>query len=96
MEVIYRKVSDNTEKMSFVAEIQVKLEVERIWKGIANKEVMVRTSTGDCGYKFAMGEEYLVYAYDKDILTTSACTRTKLLAQAIKDIKEIGRSRRKP
>ena len=94
-EVIFRKVGENDQKMSFVPEAQVKFEVEKSWKGGENRELIVRTSAGDCGYQFTVGERYLVYAYNQDILTTSGCTRTKSLAQATADLKELGRPRKK-
>ena len=43
---------------------------------------------GDCGYRFEIGKEYLVYAYlgeDKK-LSTGICTRTGLLTKADEDL----------
>ena len=96
MEVIYKKIGENDQKMSFLPEVQVVFEVEHLWKGINNKVFIVRTSAGDCGYKFVFGERYLVYAYGKDLLMTSGCTRTKPLVKATEDLKELGKPKKKP
>ena len=93
-ETIYKKVSENKGKVSFVAEVLVKFVVEKSWKGAKNKEFIIRTSEEGCGYKFTLGEKYLVYAYGKDILATSGCTRTRSLADARDDLKELGRPRK--
>ena len=46
---------------------------------------------GDCGYPFAVGETYLVYArYLGPRLYTTICSRTRLLAQAGADLRALG------
>lgn len=44
----------------------IEFEVEKSWKGISEKEVVIGTGDGggDCGYSFEKNEEYVVYAYD--------------------------------
>jgi hypothetical protein len=43
---------------------------------------------GDCGYAFKLGQRYLVYAYREEgdkRLSTSICTRTRLIKEADDD-----------
>jgi hypothetical protein len=80
--------------------LSVTISVASIWKGVAEKEVVVTTGTddGNCGYKFAVGKTYLVYANAsgkgaKKALSTSSCHRTDLLEKAGEDLKDIGKGR---
>ena len=70
----------------------VKFEVEKYWKGIFENNVIIGTGFGggDCGYRFENGEDYLVYAYGDNTLSTNSCSRTKLLASAQDDLRELG------
>lgn len=46
-------------------------------------------SSGDCGYKFQQGEQYLVYAYQSSVkneLTAFGCSNTRPLAEAREDL----------
>jgi hypothetical protein len=64
----------------------VQFRVLERFKGIATPSVSIHTGfgEGDCGFQFAVGTEYLVYAYvetdtidtQKRYLRTSICTRT--------------------
>ena len=63
-------------------ELAVTFAVESQWKGVADKEVVVRTGIDDgiCGYKFKKGASYLIYAHETKrdevkYLATSICTR---------------------
>src|SRR5262245_6983615 len=72
----------------------VRFNVEESWKGTLSKEATVFTgqSGGDCGYKFEVGQRYLVYAYrynDAD-LGTNICQRTANLIEAAEDLKVLG------
>ncbi len=73
-------------------EYNVRFEVEKYWKGISEKNVTIETDSGGgaCGYRFEKGEEYLVYAYGDDTLSTNRCSRTRLLANAQKDLLSLG------
>jgi hypothetical protein len=58
---------------------KVSFKVNRSWKGVATTETEVHTGYGggDCGVRFIVGAEYLVYAYAwNDRLETSVCGRT--------------------
>lgn len=60
----------------------VTILVKRVYKGTAQGEVMVLTGTGtgDCGYDFRTGKEYLVFAdtIEGGALFTSICSQTDL------------------
>jgi len=72
-------------------EYLVRFTVVRAYKGIDGEEVEVGTagSSAACGYGFADGERYLVYAYRRsegERLSTNLCTRTCALAWANDDL----------
>ena len=74
--------------------VTVRFKVEEFWKGKLSKEATVSTGQGggDCGYKFEVGQRYLVYAYgynDAD-LGTNICQRTASLIEAAEDLKVLG------
>lgn len=79
----------------------VKLKVTRWWKGDAREEVYLYTSVrkypdGSSSvmaedFQFRKGESYLVYAFSRDgHLVTSGCSRTRKLAEAEEDLRELG------
>lgn len=81
----------------------VTFEVASIWKGDIGKRVKVTTALhgATCGYGFKKGGEYLVYCYAskaKDgepvVLRTNICTRTRPMANAAADIKDIGEGKK--
>ena len=70
-----------------------KFSVEQPYLGVAGTEVEVLTGSGggDCGYPFAIGQRYLVYANrGKTNLITSICTRTKPFIEANEDLAFLG------
>lgn len=91
IKIVYDKVSedDGTKTLSFQQIVLVKIVAERIWKGVTNKEFIVRTAVDGCGYEFKVGSRYLVYAYGQHILSTSGCTRTKPLSEAAMEVKQL-------
>lgn len=79
--------------------VKVTFEVDSSWKGIKGNKVTLSTalSSASCGFEFVEGESYIVYAYandedDSGKLEASLCSRTKLLASASEDLKELGPS----
>jgi hypothetical protein len=46
----------------FQGSLSVTFEVERAWKGVSSRVLLVGGSIGSCGYPFEMGREYLVFA----------------------------------
>ena len=59
--------------------VSVRFRVENVWKGKLFREVTIFTGQGggDCGYRFEVGESYLVYASgSNEILNTNICQRT--------------------
>ena len=68
-----------------------KFSVEQPYLGVAGTEVEILTGSGTCGYRFTIGQRYLVYAYQsKTNLTTNICTRTKPFNQADEDLAFLG------
>jgi len=68
----------------------VRLTVDQPIRGMQSAEVDVVTGWGggDCGYAFKLGQRYLVYAYREEgdkRLSTSICTRTRLIKEADDD-----------
>ncbi|MEJ7849250.1 MAG: hypothetical protein WKF92_14300 [Pyrinomonadaceae bacterium] len=75
---------------------EVRFKVLQTWKGVTTETVSVFTANRCCicGYKFAVGERYLVYAYSSDEdWATSFCTRTKILSEADEDLKVLGKNK---
>jgi hypothetical protein len=68
-----------------------RFSVEQSYLGVAGTEVEVFTGRGggDCGFRFGMGQRYLVYAYG-DKLSTTICTRTTSFSQANEDLAFLG------
>jgi len=69
----------------------VHLIVDQPIRGMQSSEVDVITGWGggDCGYGFKLGQRYLVYAYREkksNRLSTSICTRTRLISEAEDDL----------
>lgn len=77
--------------------VAVRFKIEESWKGAPSKEATVFTGQGggDCGYKFEVGQQYLVYAYryNETDLGTNICQRTASLIQAAEDLKVLGRGK---
>jgi hypothetical protein len=75
--------------------LTVRLRVSKIWKGEVGEEVKVHTAASGaaCGYSFAEGETYLVYASrdEADPLRVSLCSRTALEKSADEDLKFLGK-----
>jgi hypothetical protein len=80
-------------------ELVVTLRVPRAWKGIDSAEqtkVRTRKDSADCGFPFTIGENYLVYAQalepaqDGVSLQVLRCGRTRPLAEAEDDMRELG------
>jgi hypothetical protein len=74
--------------------VEVTFRVTEIWKGVDTDRLTVRTaaSTASCGFEFALGQHYIVYAQDTpNGLATGLCTRTAELAAASDDLKALGK-----
>jgi hypothetical protein len=65
--------------------------VDESFRGVNAAQIEVRTGMedGDCGYRFNLGERYLVYANfnpANGFYDTSICTRTRPLSEAAEDL----------
>ena len=72
------------------------LEVSRVWKGAVTATVKVKTQGAGsmCGFSFAVGESYLVYADgEPGGLSTSLCSRSAGSKAARDDFKALGTSK---
>lgn len=73
--------------------ITITFSALQIWKGPDYKNLVLTTARNpaSCGYPFQRNKEYLVYAYGKeDKLTTSICRRTRPIADAQEDLRDLG------
>jgi hypothetical protein len=71
----------------------VTFAVTQAWRGVNAEEVVVRTASNSaaCGYEFAGGVTYLVYAGgEPEALTVSLCSRTAPLLEASLDRTALG------
>ena len=73
--------------------LRVTIAVHSAWKGEIAEQATVYTAFTCCvcGFRFEIGEEYLVYAYGQDgVHRTSICDRTKRLEAAGEDLEQLG------
>ncbi len=69
--------------------LSVKFQANRIFKGVNSRFITVRTPSSSvmCGYRFIVGNNYLVYAYlSQNYLWVNLCSRTNLVQNAQKDL----------
>ncbi len=70
----------------------VRLQIAEVLTGVdpAQKEIEILTGmgSGDCGYSFQAGVDYVIYAYrnSEGRLETGTCSRTRPLAKAADDL----------
>lgn len=72
---------------------RVRLQAVRSWKGLESEAVELSTAaeSAACGFNFAQGQSYLVYAYaDEGKLRVTSCSRTRLMAEAGEDLQTMG------
>ena len=81
-------------------QLTVRFSVERVWKGPVSSELTVSThaQTDACGFPFALGRRFIVYARShlQGPLSTYSCSRTRSDADGRDDFRYLGRSRRPP
>lgn len=69
------------------------IEVDQIWKGPSQSQIMIKSAadSAGCGMEFIEGKNYLVYAYgEENDLETGLCERTALLSDATQDLNILG------
>lgn len=70
----------------------ISFSVDQAFLGVNGSPISVMTGGDDCGYEFKIGEQYLVYAsrrQKKEMLSTSACARTRPVRNAGVDLEYI-------
>ena len=93
---------ENTGKQVDYEVLSYVFETDKWWKGEAKREVVLYTDhtrdadgtqhISDCDVGFEVGREYLIYAYGEgDEFGTGACSLTKRISRAAKDIKALNR-----
>jgi hypothetical protein len=64
----------------------VSFDVSRSYRGAQQKKIRIRTGVGggDCGFRFEVGEQYLVYGFAREAgqLSTGICSGTALLEES--------------
>ena len=77
------------EQISSADPVLVEFNVSRVWKGPLRETMTVETERMgiSCGYEFAVGHRYVVYAYDGH---TGLCTRTRTMWLAARDFAALG------
>jgi hypothetical protein len=88
-------------KIPISTNVAVKFLTNEFWKGSLGEHVTVITGgkNGICGFRFRVGESYLVYAGnagEKKDLFTHSCTRTARLSVSGEDLKILGEPRPAP
>mgnify|MGYP001282446599 CR=1 FL=1 len=83
------------ERTSGYADIEVVVEVERVWKGAPEARHVVYTNAhgGLCGYTFRTGERYLIYTEaegSRDQLRVGLCGGTVEETRARRDLEVLG------
>lgn len=68
----------------------VEFDVETVWKGTVLETIYLTTNrdSASCGFTFAEGTSYVVYAQDD--LIVHRCSRTRPLSEASLDLDELG------
>lgn len=68
----------------------IDFEVTEAFRGVTSKQITIRTGTGggDCGFQFAEGKDYVVFA-NRDPLSTGTCSNTSRLDQFKGRIEEL-------
>ena len=68
----------------------IEFDVETVWKGTVRETMYLTTNrdSASCGFSFAEGASYVVYAQDD--LIVHRCSRTRLLSEAAQDLDELG------
>lgn len=74
---------------------EVRLRVDRSWKGIETEEVIVLVTRTSESPRYAVGERYLVFANLQDgKLLTGNCSRTKRIEYADEDLQQLGEGKK--
>jgi hypothetical protein len=74
--------------------LEVRLRVERSWKGVEGEEVSLSTDSTTESPHYRVGQKYLVFAYKRDgKLFTGNCSRTKKLGYAQEDLEQLDKTK---
>jgi hypothetical protein len=90
---VEKKADGRPDSYSSADLMRVIFRVLRSWKEVESAEAVVFTARMDasCGYEFAVGQRYLVYASTSERgLVTGACTRTTQASRGHTDFRDLG------
>jgi hypothetical protein len=90
-EVLEVREATKAEREEYSNSYIVRMRVEGYWKGTKSGEVNVETDLTGCGPNLRVGKKYLVYGMGKRLNTS--CTRTRMLEDAEKDLRALGRAK---
>jgi hypothetical protein len=82
-------IARNWENYGFVATFRV----TAVWKGASQREVRVRSDVpggGSCGLGWAVGDEWVIYAYGTALLASDGCSRSKFGDSVAGESKALG------
>ena len=91
-------VSEVHDGRTFRNTVTTEFNVAAVWKGPVKPTVQISSEADGaaCGYYFAEGVEYVVYAYSGGALWTGLCSRTAPLSRALDDLTELGEGQAPP
>ena len=91
-------VSEVDDGRTFRNTVITEFNVATVWKGPVKPTVQISSEADGaaCGYYFAEGVEYVVYAYGGSALRTGLCSRTAPLSRALDDLTELGEGQAPP
>ena len=90
-EVTETKVRSGLLGQSGLDPVTVRVKVDEVWKGPQQATLTIETvrSEASCGFEFAEGGEYLIFARDGK---TGFCDRTALIGRASENLAALGAS----
>ncbi|MDW8244940.1 MAG: hypothetical protein RMJ84_00030 [Sandaracinaceae bacterium] len=71
---------------------RVRFSVTQAWRGVGKEKVWVETPalSSMCGYRFEVGQYYLVFGYGNNPTRVSLCSRTRPIEEAREDRLRLG------
>jgi len=68
--------------------------VEASWKGLATPTIRIRSDPpggGSCGLGWRAGDQWVIYAYLSELLSTNGCSRSRFGEAAIGESRALGK-----
>jgi hypothetical protein len=90
--IVQSYIARHWENYGFIATFRV----TSVWKGPEVRELRVRSNVpggGSCGLGWAVGGEWVVYAYGAPLLSTDGCSRSKFGERVSEESRLLGEPR---